>query len=171
MQGEIQPCSREFATLVQSIGASENAGLIWVTKTLCLWMVPPLAAECKKIINQQSRAAEKRRKSDAEKAVCRGHVGLWVDWDGSRGTACLREKQGSGIYVLEMINANPYPIIIQGMSVPFRQWLALLNVLCGNFPGTWPFDLKVFLNMLDEMWCPVSTGGEAAEWIFPTVVN
>lgn len=39
-------------------------------------MVPPLAAECKEIINELSRAAGKRRGSDAEIAVCWGHVGL-----------------------------------------------------------------------------------------------
>lgn len=143
MQGEIQSCSREFATSAQSIVASENAGLIWVTK-ICLRVAPAFVAVYQKIINKQSRSPEVGRGSDAKIATFQGHAGLEVDWDGRRGTAHLREKQGSGVDFLETINADLHTIIIPEMSVHFIQRLALLNVWSGNFPGTQLFDLRGF---------------------------
>lgn len=102
-----------------------------------------MAAVYQKIINKQSRLPEMRR-SDAKIAAFQGHAGLEGYRDGRRGTSHLREKPNSGVEFLKMINADLNTIIIQEMSVHFIQRLALLNVRSGNFPGTWPFDLRVF---------------------------
>lgn len=113
-------------------------------------MAPPFVAVYQKIVNKQFRSPEMRR-SDAKIAMFWWHAELEVNWDGRRGTAHSREKRSSGVDFLDMINADLHTIIIQEMSVHFIQQLALLNMRSGNFPGTQPFDLRVFLNMPNEM--------------------